>query len=94
MIESVVQIGDVQTKTSHKGTGMTELKCPKCGEILEDFVLTERGRCAHCGAEAKEIITLLQTQLDGANRALNNIFVVASHSGTINEVLRIVTEAI
>lgn len=73
---------------------MTEVKCPKCGKILDDFVLTERGRCTHCGTEASELLTLLQTQLDVAEGALKNIKVVFEHGGTINEVERIVVEVL
>lgn len=73
---------------------MTEVKCPKCGKILDVFVLTERGRCAYCGTEASELLTLLQTRLDVAEGALKNIMVVFDHGGTINEVARIVAEVI
>lgn len=73
---------------------MFELKCPKCGKILEDFVLTQRGRCAYCGAESKEMLILLQTQLEVAEGALKNIMVVFEHGGTMNEVARIVVEVI
>ena len=69
---------------------MPELKCPKCGKILDTFVLTERGRCAYCGTEASELLTLLQTRLEVAEGALKNIIVVFDHGGTINEVARIV----
>lgn len=73
---------------------MFELKCPKCGKILDTFVLTERGRCAYCGAEASELLTLLQTRLDVAEEALKNIMTVFNHGGTINEVARIVVEVL
>jgi len=73
---------------------MTELTCPMCEEILEDFVLTQRGRCAHCGAEVEKIITLLQTRLAVTEEALENIVVVFEHGGTISEVARIALEVI
>lgn len=73
---------------------MSELNCPKCEEILEDFVLNERGRCAHCGTEVGELLTILQTQLEVTEGALKNIMVVFEHGGTINEVARIVVEVL
>jgi protein-arginine kinase activator protein McsA len=71
-----------------------ELNCPKCEEILDDFVLNERSRCASCGTEVGELLTILQTQLEVAEGALKNIRVVITHNGTINEVLRIVLEVL
>ncbi len=73
---------------------MTELKCPKCGEMLESFILSERGRCAHCGTDVGELLSLLQIRLDIAEGALKNIRVVCTHNGTINEILRVVLEAV